>query len=54
MIKETIRQQLEEFIKKNYIEYNSLAIKPIRYSICVSPSKDTLENKAPTTSEGNQ
>lgn len=51
MITETIRQKLEEFIKNNYIDYNSLPHGKIHYSIRSVPPKTILENKASTTAE---
>lgn len=51
MISETIRQKLEEFIKNNYIDYNSLSNGKIHYSIRSVPPKTILENKAPTNAE---
>lgn len=54
MISETIRQKLEEFIKNNYIDYNSLPHGKIHYSIRSVPPKTILENKAPTTAEQTQ
>lgn len=54
MISETIRQKLEEFIKNNYIDYNTLPHGKIHYSIRCVPPKKILENKAPTTAEQTQ
>lgn len=51
MISETIRQKLEEFIKNNYIDYNSLSNGKIHYSIRSVPPKTILENKAPNNAE---
>lgn len=51
MISETIRQKLEEFIKNNYIDYNSLPHGKIHYSIRSVPQKTILENKAPTNTQ---
>ena len=54
MISETIRQKLEEFIKNNYIDYNSPPHRNIHYSIRSVPPKTILENKAPTNAEKTQ
>ena len=54
MISETIRQKLEEVIKTNYIDYNSLPHGKIHYSIRSVPPKTILENKAPTNAEKTQ